>query len=126
MLLHQEDFGATAECHFFATCHGKGACDGIGGTVKRLARQASLQRKLITNAKELHDWAVKEIKGIEFMYISTGEIEQHVSKYKLKKRHEEASTIAGTRSHHAFLQHGPRQVLMRKLSSDSQGTISSV
>ena len=27
-----------------ATAHGKGACDGIGGTVKRLAARASLQK----------------------------------------------------------------------------------
>ena len=29
---------------FFATSHGKGPCDGIGGTDKRLAAKASLQR----------------------------------------------------------------------------------
>ena len=34
----------SAEWHFFATSHGKGPCDGVGGTVKRLAARASLQR----------------------------------------------------------------------------------
>jgi hypothetical protein len=28
---YNEDFGALAEWHFFATSHGKSACDGIGG-----------------------------------------------------------------------------------------------
>ena len=28
---------------FFATAHGKGPCDGLSGTIKRLARRASLQ-----------------------------------------------------------------------------------
>ena len=41
---HESDFGMPAEWHFFATSHGKGPCDGIGGTVKRLATRASLQR----------------------------------------------------------------------------------
>ena len=41
---HKEDFGISAEWHFSATAHGKGACDGIGGTVKRLAARASLQK----------------------------------------------------------------------------------
>ena len=41
---HQADFGVSAEWHFSATSHGKGACDGLGGTVKRLAAKASLQR----------------------------------------------------------------------------------
>ena len=35
--LHKADFGITAEWHFSATSHGKGACDGLGGSVKRLA-----------------------------------------------------------------------------------------
>jgi hypothetical protein len=34
---HDADFGLPAEWHFFATSHGKGPCDGVGGTVKRLA-----------------------------------------------------------------------------------------
>jgi hypothetical protein len=38
---HEEDFGMIAEWHFFATSHEKGPCDGVGGTVKRLAAQAS-------------------------------------------------------------------------------------
>ena len=40
---HEEDFGVPAEWHFSATSHGKVACDGVGGTVKRLAARASLQ-----------------------------------------------------------------------------------
>ena len=41
---HKDDFGISTEWHFSATSHGKGACDGLGGTVKRLAARASLQR----------------------------------------------------------------------------------
>jgi hypothetical protein len=33
------------ELHFFATSHGKRLCDGIGETIKRLARRASLQNE---------------------------------------------------------------------------------
>ena len=39
---HKTDFGCQAEWHFYATSHGKGPCDGIGSTVKRLAAKASL------------------------------------------------------------------------------------
>ena len=31
---HKEDFGISAEWHFSTTVHGKGACDGLGGTIK--------------------------------------------------------------------------------------------
>ena len=41
---HEEDFGLPAVWNFFATSHGKGACDGIGGTVKRLICLESLKR----------------------------------------------------------------------------------
>ena len=30
---HHKDFGVDAEWHFSTTSHGKGACDGVGGTV---------------------------------------------------------------------------------------------
>jgi hypothetical protein len=32
---YNEDFGVPAEWHCFATSHGKSACDGIGGTLKK-------------------------------------------------------------------------------------------
>ncbi len=41
---HEADFGMPADWHFFATSHGKGPCDEVRGTVKRLAARASLQR----------------------------------------------------------------------------------
>ena len=35
LMHHQLDFGVPASWSFHATSHGKGACDGIGGPVKR-------------------------------------------------------------------------------------------
>jgi hypothetical protein len=37
LIHHFEDFNLHEEWHFFATSLGKGPCDGIGGTIKRLA-----------------------------------------------------------------------------------------
>ena len=39
---HSVDFGFEAEWLFFATSHGKGPCDGVGGFLKRMATKASL------------------------------------------------------------------------------------
>ena len=61
---HKEDFGIAAEWHFSATTHGKGACDGLGGTVKRLAACASLQKPYsdqIMTSHQLFDWATNNI-----------------------------------------------------------------
>ena len=68
---HEEDFGLAAEWHFTATSHGKGACDGLGGTVKRLAARASLQRpyeQQIMTPRQLFDWASANISAVCFEY----------------------------------------------------------
>jgi len=54
---HLDDFGIDAEWHFFATSHGKSSCDGVGGTVKRSAARASLQRPHDNQIMTLYDWA---------------------------------------------------------------------
>ena len=59
-----------------ATSHGKGACDGLGGTVKRLAARASLQRpydQQIMTPQQLYDWAHSNIQEISFHYCSIEE-----------------------------------------------------
>ena len=65
---HEEDFGVSAEWHFFATSHGKGPCDGIGGTTKRLATKVSLQpgQDPITTHRKLFTWAQHNITNITF------------------------------------------------------------
>ena len=66
------------EWHFFATSHGKGPCDAIGGTLKRMATRASLAKERehpIKNAKELCDWAQlrkeEQLTKISFCYTTT-------------------------------------------------------
>ena len=71
---HKDDFGVEAEWHFSATSHGKGACDGLGGTVKRLAARASLQRPYndqLMTPHQLFDWACANIPAVYFGYCSS-------------------------------------------------------
>ena len=68
------------EWHFFATSHGKGPCDGIGGTVKRLATKASLQRTLdcqIQTPHQLYEWAQDNIAGVTTIFCPKGDIAEH-------------------------------------------------
>ena len=100
---HAEDFNLKAKWIFFATSHGKQPCDGIGGTVKRLAAKASLQRNLqnqILTPKAMFDFCVNNIEGINFIYISTDELSE--TRIFLNDRFVNASTIPGTRSFHQF------------------------
>ena len=73
-------YNIEAEWHFFATSHGKGPCDAICGTLKRMATRASLAREHehpITNTKALYDWASKRhqdnFTAISFCYMSQEE-----------------------------------------------------
>ena len=62
---HVEDHGINADRSYFATSHGKGACDGLGGTVKRLVTKASLQGQLISTPEAMFDYATVNIPGIK-------------------------------------------------------------
>ena len=44
---HQDEFGVPASWHCFEAGHGKGPCDGVGGTTKRMADEAVQQLKAI-------------------------------------------------------------------------------
>lgn len=100
---HYEDFNIEVEWHFFATSHGKSPCDVVGGTVKRFAARASLQRSTgdhILTAVQLYKWAISSLKTMVFDYCS---VEEYEKKNKLEYRFQKAVTIEDTRQFHAFL-----------------------
>lgn len=101
-------YGIEAEWHFFATSHGKGPCDAIGGTLKRMATRASLAKERehpIKNAKELFDWAnnrkEKELTTLFFDFSTTDEYESMA--VELTEQYDNAKTIQGTQKFHSFI-----------------------
>jgi len=101
---HKEEFGIDAEWHYFATSHGKSACDGVGGTVKRLARKASLQSPFenqIIAPKELYDWAIINIPSVTFEYCTIREHNNEMM--ELEERFLKAKTLVGTRKIHSVI-----------------------
>ena len=117
---HYEDFGVEAEWHFFATSHGKSAGDGAGGTLKRTATKASLQRPYegqILTTHQLYDFAVANIKGIHFGYAT---FEEHVQEAKEREeRLKVCKTVAGTQKLHCIVPVGERTLLKSDNFSDS-------
>ena len=98
---HQKDFGLNAEWHFFGSSHGKSACDGIGGTVKREVAKASLQRPLnnqIMTVDDMFSFCNENLKNIKFFYIKADEIVKISA--TLKSRFDCCKRIVGTRSYH--------------------------
>ena len=101
---HKDDFGVSAEWHFSATSHGKGACDGLGRTVKRLAARASLQRpynEQIMTPRQLFDWACTNVPSALFGYCSFEDYERE--QHSLERRFHQSRTIPGTRKLHSFV-----------------------
>ena len=69
--LIEELFGIKAAHHYTEAGHGKSVCDGIGGSFKRRADEASLSgRHVITTTQELYKYAVIEEKNIKPIYVS--------------------------------------------------------
>lgn len=101
---HKDDFDIDAEWHFSATAHGKGPCDGVGGTVKRLAARASLQRTYenqIQTPFQLYEWAIQNIFVANFIYVSQ---EEYIETDRfLENRLSKSLTVQGTQKLHAFI-----------------------
>ena len=93
---HESDFGMPAEWHFFATSHGKGPCDGIGGTVKCLATRASLQRPnedLILTPRQFYDFARQSILTVAFSFSTVEDHDTH--RQLITERLKTARTVPG-------------------------------
>lgn len=100
---HEADFGLMAEWHIFASCHGKSACDGIRGTLKRLARLASLQRHSnnhITSPEQRFNWT-RENVDIKTFYMSSDSVQNNAA--TIEGRMEQASVVQGTCSLHCYV-----------------------
>jgi hypothetical protein len=101
---HNEDFKIKASWHFGVTSHCKGPCDGLGGSIKRLAREASLKRlydNQITTPRRLYEWAIATFEKIYFDYVS--EAEYAKNDMKLRQRFNAARTIQGTQKYHSVI-----------------------
>ena len=88
------------------TSHGKSACDGIGGTVKRPATKASLKRpahnQILTSLDMFsYMYCKSDVTGIKFFYMSSTTIKENV--ILLQDRYNAAQTVKGTRQLHRFV-----------------------
>ena len=73
-------FHVECEWYFFATSHGKSACDGIGGVMKKLTAIAGQQRPFenqILTLQDMYTFCKKNFEEtISFFYTSSEEIKE--------------------------------------------------
>lgn len=110
-------YNLDVEWQCFATLHGKSPCNGIGGTFKRNARRASIQRinNPIANAKELYEWAKSNKESsMEFMFSSQEDYDKIVN--DTHDRYDNLKTIAGTQGLHTFIPCADGEILVKRYS----------
>jgi len=101
---HKADFAIDAEWHFFAIAHGKRPCDGLAGSVKRLATRASLQmntQQHLLTPQDLYTWATENFTNVDFTFITNENYSN--KKNALDVRYSHAKTVKGTQALHNFL-----------------------
>lgn len=112
----KEDFGVELHWSFFATSHGKGAVDGIGGNVKRKVWTCVKSRLYtVANAQEFFDCAREEIKGITVLFTSKDSIAQN--EHFLSKRWSTIPNIPRIQSSHFFQPYDKNNLLVGKTST---------
>ena len=76
------------EWHFFATSHGKGAVDGIGGTVKRTVLRAVNSRQcIVSGAESFLSAAKKNNTKVKLLLVLSNEIVEAAQNQKVNDIH---------------------------------------
>ena len=74
---HTSLFGVQAAWIYFEAGHGKGACDGVGGTSKRMADDAVKHQKcIIQNALDYYTWAKSSATSIQYFFYTSEDVLQ--------------------------------------------------
>ena len=99
---HENEFGCKANWNYFEVGHGKGPCDGIGGTVKRLADDAVTQNiVVIQDQLGIFAWSQETQNESKIKYLFVSSEETKVWKKLLQGRAETLKPVARTMKVHA-------------------------
>ena len=94
------------EWHFSATSHGKGPIDGLGGTMKRRIKEATLSRKIDPHSAEEFFHCAQEIcPNVTLLYISDSCVKGEIGRLKdiCSPKGKEIFPIPETQKSHCFL-----------------------
>ncbi|CAB3984000.1 Hypothetical predicted protein [Paramuricea clavata] len=87
--------------HFFATSHGKGAVDGIGGTVKRNVWMETLSRRAVINSLEdFCEVARKKEQHVEVIAVTAASIKSCSADISLEESFASSTAVKGIKKMH--------------------------
>ena len=125
---HYCDFGIEAEWHFFATSHGKGPCDGIGGCVKRMATVHSLKslsKDYIQTSFQMYEYLnkFKFDKDVTVAHFTDKDYDDTQKFLSVSGRLDAPITIPGTQKLHCFKPTSDNELEVRAYSSSPDSRV---
>ncbi|WAR25258.1 hypothetical protein MAR_010962 [Mya arenaria] len=104
-----------ARWNYFEVGHGKGPCDGLGGTVKHIADGAIKQgHTVIQDAEEFFKWGImSSMKDVKFIYVSKTETQKKQNAMGLIT----AKPVKGTMKMHAVGMSKEANIIMTRETS---------
>ncbi|XP_071479520.1 uncharacterized protein [Diadema antillarum] len=114
---HHKLFGVFASWNYFEAGHSKGPCDGIGGTVKRLADDAvKRQSAVIQDANDFYAWASQEREDNDITYCFVSKDECALASKEISQKWSSVKSVVGTMKLHAVVGVADHKILTRELS----------
>ena len=125
---HDSLFGVGARWDYLESGHGKGPCDGLGGSVKRSADMAVKQGKaVIQNGKDFYRWAEKQTDAETSVsyYFVTQEM-YNAAADDMKEKAASIKAVNGTFKIHAVVPVGENKVITREVSCNCNNCLNDV
>lgn len=109
----QNDFKIDCDWLFFATSHGKGSVDAIGGAIKhRVWIKIRSRKRMISNPFEFYECAKEEIKGTHIFFVSQENIQLHTQ--EMEKKWADIKSIPEIRQCHYFMPYDSTSILVAR------------
>lgn len=113
---HESKYNISAKWNYWEAGHGKGPCDGLGGTCKRMADEAVKTGKIsIQDPTDFFAWTQSNhcnMRNVKFIFVSSETCQQKAEELnKLSLR-----PVAGTMKIHAVVGKGDSTVSVRNTS----------
>ena len=114
---HEAEFGVPANWNYFEAGHGKGPCDGVGGSAKRMANEAvKRQKATIQDASNVFAWASQTSTSSAVKYIFYSKDDYTKAEEKIARFYSDIRTVPGTLKVHAVAAINREQVCTRATS----------
>lgn len=109
---HENLYGLKASWQFFECGHGKGACDGIGGVVKRSADTAiKTGKENITCGRDFYEWGSKTDSKIRYEFVEKTEYDEAAQ--QVEERQKQINPVKGTLKLHSVACISEHEVMVR-------------